>query len=195
MSLGGHTRSTTASQANARTGSAQSSTLRHGMRRIAIALVFAVLGAAPLASAQKAIDVTPGYIVGVKLGMTRAKAEALLEKPVRVDRLEDGYQRLVSGRQKVEVYFRKGAKGVVVVTTWNRTLRTDEQIGPCSTVAALKRAYGKRLLAFRQAGKVVAYRLGDLVFTAEGGKRVGVVALGRGTAATYVALNAPECSH
>ena len=164
------------------------------MRRIAIALVFAVLGAAPLASAQKAIDVTPGYIVGVKLGMTRAKAQALLEKPVRVDRLEDGYQRLVSGRQKVEVYFRKGAKGVVVVTTWNRTLRTDEQIGPCSTVAALKRAYGKRLQAFRQAGKVVAYRLGNLVFTAEGGKRVGVVALGRGTAAMYVALNAPECS-
>jgi hypothetical protein len=186
-------RSATANQANARTGIAHSSTLRHGMRRIAIALVFAVFLIAPLASAQKAIDITPDYIVGIKLSMTKAKATRLLAKPVRVDRLEDGYERLVSGRQKVEVYFRKGAKGVVVVTTWNRTLKTDEGIGPCSSVAALKRTYGKQLQPFRQGGKVIAYRLGNLVFTAEGGKRVGVVALGRGTAANYVALNAPEC--
>jgi hypothetical protein len=164
------------------------------MCRIAIILVFAVFTAAPLASAQKGIDVSAGSIVRVKLGMTRAKAEALLAKPVRVDRLEDGFHRLVSGAQKVEVYFRTGAKGVVVVTTWNRKLQTGERIGPCSTVAALKRAYGKRLQPFRQRGKVVAYRLGNLVFTAENGKRVGVVALGRGSDGMYVALNAPECS-
>ncbi len=112
---------------------------------------------------------------------------------MRADRLEDGYDRLVSGKQKVEVYFRKGATGVVVVTTWNKTLRTDKRIGPCSTVTALKKAYGSRLKPFRQRTKVVAYRLGDLIFTAESGARVGVVALGRGTAAVYVALNAPEC--
>ena len=163
------------------------------MRRIGNALVFALLSTAPLASAQKAIDIAPDYVVGIKLGMSRVHARALLTKPVRVDRLEDGYDRLVSERQKVEVYFRAGAKGVVVVTTWNRTLRTGEHVGPCSTVAALKAAYGMRLQPFRQGGKTIAYRLGNLVFTTEGGKRVGVVALGRGTAATYVALNAPEC--
>ena len=163
------------------------------MRRIGIALVFALLSTEPLASAQKAIDIAPDYVVGIKLGMARVQARALLTKPVRVDRLEDGYDRLVSERQKVEVYFRAGAKGVVVVTTWNRMLQTDEQVGPCSTVAALKAAYGTRLQPFRQAGKTIAYRLGNLVFTTEGGRRVGVVALGRGTAATYVALNAPEC--
>jgi hypothetical protein len=162
------------------------------MRHIAIsvAIFFAV---APLASAQKTIDVTPDQLVGVKLGMTRAKANAVLKKPIRVDRLEDGYERLVSGAQKVEVYFRKGASGVVAVTTWNRGLRTDKQIGPCSSMASLKRAYGKKLQPFRQGRKVVAYRLGNLVFTAENGTRVGVVALGRGNDATYVALNAPEC--
>jgi hypothetical protein len=163
------------------------------MCRLPIALVAGFLCAAPLASAQKAIDVTPEYIVGVKLGMTHAKVRKLLTKPLRVDRLEGGYDRLVSGRQKVEVYFRAGAKGAVVVTTWNRALKTDEQVGPCSTVAALKTAYGSRLRPFRQNGKVIAYRLGNLMFTTEGGRRVGVVALGRGTAATYVALNAPEC--
>ena len=163
------------------------------MRRIGIAFVFALLCTAPLASAREAIGIAPDSVVGIKLGMSRVQARALLTKPVRVDRLENGYDRLVSERQKVEVYFRAAATGVVVVTTWNRTFQTYEHVGPCSTVAALKAAYGTRLQPFRQGGKVVAYRLGNLVFTAEGGKRVGVVALGRGTAATYVALNAPEC--
>jgi hypothetical protein len=163
------------------------------MRFAGIALVFGFLCGAPFASAQKAIDITPDYIVGIQLGMTHAKAHALLGKPVLVGRLQDGYDRLGSERRKVEVYFRKGARGAVVVATWNRTLKTDEQIGPCSTVAALKAAYGSRLQAFRMRGKIIAYRLGTLIFTTEGGRRVGVVALGRGTAATYVALNVPEC--
>ena len=105
------------------------------MRRAAAVLVFGLLlCTASLASAQKAIDITPDYIVGIKLGMTQAQAPALMTKPVRLDRLEDGYLRLVSGEQKVEAYFRTGTKGVAVVTTWNRQLKTDEQIGPCSTV-------------------------------------------------------------
>jgi hypothetical protein len=161
--------------------------------RIAIAFVFALLCTSPLASAQKAIDITPGYVIAIKLGMTHAQARALLGKPVRVDRLEDGYDRLVSERKKVEAYFRAGARGVVVVTTWSRILRTDEQVGPCSTVAALKAAYGSRLVPFRQAGKVVAYRLGNLIFAAQGGRRVSAVGLGRGTAATFVTLNVTEC--
>jgi hypothetical protein len=163
------------------------------MRRLTIAVALALLAGAPAATAQKAIDITPDYIVGTELGMPRAKARALLGPPVRADRLEAGYERLVSGRQKVEVYFRKGATGVVAVTTWNRTLRTDEQIGPCSTVVALRKAYGSRLRPVRERGKVVAYRLGDLVFSTEGGRRVGVVALGRGAATVFLALNAPEC--
>lgn len=163
------------------------------MRRIVIALVVAFLCTASLASAQKAIDITPYYIVGLQLGMTEAKARTYLGKPLRVDRLEDGYRRLVSERAKVEVYFRTGTRGIAVVTTWNKTLQTDEQVGPCSTVASLKAAYGARLVSFRQKGKTFAYRLGNLVFTTEGGTRIRTVALGRGTAATYVALNAPEC--
>ena len=163
------------------------------MRRIAIAFVFALLCTAPLASAQKAIGITPDYVIGIKLGMTHAQARALIGKPVRVDRLEDGYDRLVSTRKKVEAYFRVGTKGVVVVTTWSRTLRTDEQVGPCSTVAALKAAYGCAPPPVPPGGEVIAYRLGNLIFTRRTASGSTAVALGRGTAAIYVALNVTRC--
>jgi hypothetical protein len=157
-------------------------------------LVLALLLAAPPASARNAIDITGSSLAGIRLGATQAGARALMTNPVHLDRLEDGYVRLVSPRQKLESYFRTGTKGVAVVTTWNRQLRTAKGIGPCSTVAALKRAYAGRLAPFRQGGRIVAYRLGSLIFTVEGGKRVGVVALGRGTGSVYVALSATECS-
>lgn len=157
-------------------------------------VVCALLCLPALAAAQKAIDITPYYVAGIQLGMTQAKASSFLTKPIRTDRLEDGYVRLVSPRQKVEAYFRTGTKGVAAAVTWNRQLQTDEQVGPCSTVAALKRAYGSRLVPFRMGGgRVLAYRLGNLVFTTPDGKRIGVVALGRGAPAVYLALNATPC--
>jgi hypothetical protein len=163
------------------------------MRRLALASVVALLCTASLASAQGASGIASASIIGIKLGMTHGQARALLGKPVRVDRLEDGYDRLVSERKRVEAYFRAGSTGVVVVATWSRALRTGEHVGPCSTVAALKGAYGSRLRQFRQAGKTVAYRLGNLIFAAPNGTRVTAVAVGRGTAAIYVALNVPAC--
>jgi hypothetical protein len=134
------------------------------------------------------------YVAGIQLGASQPQARALMTKPVRLDRLEDGYLRLVSTSEQLEAYFRAGTKGVALVTTWNRQLTTDKGIGPCSSVTALKRAYGGRLMPFRQGARIVAYRLGRLIFTVEGGRRVGVVALGRGTQAVYVALSATECA-
>jgi hypothetical protein len=147
-----------------------------------------------LATAQKATDITPNSIVGIKLGTTQARSRTLLAKPVRLDRLEEGYVRFVSGRQKVEVYFRTGSSGVVAVTTWSKLLRTGKRVGPCSSIASLQRAYGATLKPFRRGGRVVAYRSGNLIFTVGNRSRVGVVALGRDPAAVYVALNAPACS-
>ncbi|HZQ02687.1 MAG TPA: hypothetical protein VFA88_01565 [Gaiellaceae bacterium] len=161
--------------------------------RLAILVAAGSLVAAAAASAQKPAAIAPDSIVGVKLGMPQARAAALLRKPIRTDRLEDGYQRLVSGAQRVEVYFRTGAAGVVTVTTWSNLLRTDKHVGPCSSVAALKRAYGGSLKPFRRASRIVAYRSGNLIFTVGTRARVGVVALGRDAAAVYVALNAPAC--
>ena len=160
--------------------------------RSAIVLVLALVCAAPSA-AREAAGITPSSIAGIHLGAGQVQARALMTKPVRLDLLEDGYVRLVSPRQKLESYFRTGTMGVTVVTTWNRQLKTAAGVGPCSTVAGLKRAYGARLVPIRQGGRIVAYRLGGLIFTVEGGRRVGVVALGRGTQAVYVALSATEC--
>jgi hypothetical protein len=125
--------------------------------------------------------------------MTQPRASAILRKPLRIDRLEEGYLRVVSGNQRVEVYFQKGP-GAVAVTTWNRQLKTDKQVGPCSSIAALKRAYGARLKPFTRAKRIVAYRMGNLIFTVAPGGKVGVVALGRTVPSVYVALNAPACA-
>lgn len=168
------------------------STLRHGMRFIGIAFVFALLSTAPLASAQRAIDIAPDYIAGIRLGMSEPDALKLMTKPLRHDLLEDGYERYVSPKQRVEVYFRKGTRGVAVVTTWNKQFVTDEPLSPCSPVAALKRLYAGRLVPFRQNGKLYAYRLGNLVFTVNGA-RIGAIGLGRGPQATYVTLNVAPC--
>ena len=62
-----------------------------------------------------------------------------------------------SGRstsRKIAVYFasgepqgeiRSGAARAVEITTWNRADRTADGVGPCSTLAQLKAAYGARL--------------------------------------------------
>lgn len=91
----------------------------------------------------------------------------------------------------IEVYFKKGHRGAVAIVTWDRRDRTLDKIGPCSTVTAFKQAYpnaGK----FKQNGKVIAYRLGRLIFTAET-SRIGDVMLATPAVSPYVALNAPEC--
>jgi hypothetical protein len=148
------------------------------------------------ASARNAAGITSHSILGIKLGMARSQVMALLPKAPCCDRLEGNgvTERLVARTHRIEVYFSSGQTGVVIVTTWNPVLLTDRGIGPCSPVSALKQAYGQRLKPLRPFGsKIEAYRLDDLVFTAENGKSIGVVALGRGKTAMFVALNAPEC--
>ena len=162
------------------------------MRFIGLVFVFALLSTAPLASAQEAIGITPYSIAGIHLGVSKPVALKLMTKPLRHDLLEDGYERYVSPKQKVEVYFRKGTRGVAVVTTWNRQLQTGAHIGPCTTIAALKQAYRSRLKSFHQGLGTPAYRLGNLVFTVNG-KRVGAVGLGRGDGGAYVTLNVAPC--
>lgn len=160
------------------------------MRRVGIALAAGFLCTTSLASAQKSIDITPDSIAGIRLGMTQAQAKTFMTRPIRVDRIWTGYTRLVSPRQKVEVYFRRGAKGAVVVSSWNRRFKTSKQIGTCSTRTALKAAYGAQLKPDRgEFGRVIAYRLGDLIFHTDDGLRIENVALGRGQAPTFVAYN------
>jgi tRNA A-37 threonylcarbamoyl transferase component Bud32 len=78
--------------------------------------------------------------------------------------------------RRVEVWFasgdiqgaiRKGIAKGVEIATWDRNDRTMEGVGPCSTVAELKRAYGSRLKPVEGntlGGKVYGYTVGKRLF-------------------------------
>ena len=120
------------------------------MRFIGLVFVFALLSTAPLASAQKAIDITPYSIAGIHLGMSQARRveaddQAAAARPAR------GRLRAVRlAETEGGGVLPQGHEGRCGVTTWNRQLQTDEQIGPCTMISALKQAYRSRLKSFQQ---------------------------------------------
>ena len=91
------------------------------------------------------------------------------------------------------MFFRSSGGGAIGIVVWDEQYRTAARVGPCSTAAQLKRAYGTRLRPFRLQGKVVGYRLGRLFFAVEDGKRVGVVQLSSTALPPYAALNSLSC--
>ena len=163
------------------------------MRFIGVAFVFALLLHCPLLDPrEKAIDITPNYIAGIPLGMSKPVALKLITKPLRHDLLEDGYERYVSPRQKVEVYFSKGTRrcrGRYHLESAAPDRRADRAVhNDRSAEAGLPRpAEG-----VPRGSRHPAYRLGNLVFTVNG-KRVGAVGLGRGDGGAYVTLNVAPC--
>lgn len=162
------------------------------MKRSSVAIAWIIAFAlVPAAGAFERFPIEPGAIGGVKVGATTAQAKAKLGA-ARVDHLEGGLMRLVFAKARTEVYFKEGGTKALGVVTWNKAYRTAAGLGPCSPVADLKAAYAGKLKPFRLGGVVVAYRLGNLTFTAEGA-RVGDVMLSAGGLKAYVALNATEC--
>ena len=153
----------------------------------------AVCAGAALAAVDPQFWISQEFIGGGEIGMTRSEYRELFGRPVRTGQLEGGLSRLEFPKLDVEVYFRGSRNAGIGVLTWNRSYRTSVGIGPCSTVRQLRRAYGARLVPFRLAGKLAAYRLGRLTFAVEGGRRVGVVMLAGTDLPLFTALNAPEC--
>jgi hypothetical protein len=79
------------------------------------------------------------------------------------------YTRLVFATRKINVYFKDGVDRAIQITTWNKAYRTAAGIGPCSTVADLKKAYGSKLKRSKwstQNGQTYVYTMGDLLFAA-----------------------------
>ncbi len=155
------------------------------MTPLALLLAAAALGQHPWTLNQVAVG-------GAQLERNLGYYKAVFAGPLREDRLEGGLGRLVWPREGVEVYHPWTANRATGIVTWNRRFRTGKGIGPCSTTAALRRAYGTRLAPFRLAGRVVGYRLGRLFFATESA-RVGAVQLSTAELPPYAALNAPEC--
>jgi hypothetical protein len=118
---------------------------------------------------------------------------------------------LIFHKPKVAAYFEGASDKAVEITTWNKAHRTRAGVGPCSTVAQLKEAYGGQLEAAPWStidGKVLGYTIGNSLFFAIAADldHVDAVALYDGSApgarapggalptAAFIAANETPCS-
>jgi hypothetical protein len=160
-----------------------------GLAVAASAFALAVL-AAPSPAATTTI--TPTSIAGASLGAPEQVYRDQFGVPVRKEPLEGSLTRLAFSARGLDVYFATGSDSGIAIVARDARYRTSEGVGPCSTVAALKAAY-PTLQPLRHAGRVVAYRLGDLTFVADGGSKVGLVALSTGAVPLTALLADQEC--
>ena len=83
-------------------------------------------------------------------------------------------------KRKINVYFKDGVDSAIQITTWNKAYKTAAGIGPCSSVAELKKAYGSKLKRSKwstQNGQTYVYTMGDLLFAASDLTHVTAVGL------------------
>jgi hypothetical protein len=138
------------------------------------------------------LRITQTSIAGAKLGLPRTAYRKPFGGAPKTAQLEGGLTRLDYPRN-ASVFFRSTGGGAIGIVVWGEQYRTIARVGPCSTAAQLKHAYGSSLRPFRLQGKVVGYRLGRLFFAVEDGKRVGVVQLSSSALPSYAALNSLSC--
>jgi len=149
------------------------------MPSVAAALVAIAVSATLAASAPPAI--TPTSIAGAKLGLGKVAYTRILGRPVRYQaagggayqdpgfQLPQDYARLFFPKRKTYVYFQDGIDHALEIVTWNKGYRTAERVGPCSSFAQVKKAYGRRLKPNRANttldGTVFSYLVGrSLIF-------------------------------
>ena len=138
-----------------RARSALAARRRAKRRRRALVAALAV-GGAVVAAAVLARDVpterappgpviTQNTLLGLPVGLTRGDyAERFgdwLANPLPAG----DYAGMRFLAEDVGAYFPPGSTRATVLTTWNPAHRTAAGIGPCSTIAAMKRAYGDQV--------------------------------------------------
>ena len=92
------------------------------------------------------VTITPTSIGSAKLGDSNITLERLWNGGSKLTtQFPADYSLLRQSLLDVSAYFSGTVDKAVELTTWNANDRTDAGVGPCSTLAELKRAYGKRL--------------------------------------------------
>jgi hypothetical protein len=163
-------------------------------------------GAAARTASSPAISQTK--VAGLKTGLAAGVYKARLgNSSARVLQGPD-YPTLVFDKAQVAVYFPNGGTRSIIITTWDKKDKTSKGIGPCSTIAQMKKAYGAAVTpawAGTQNGVFNSYVVGDnLLFATQDHRTISAVALYRGTPAhtrggspqafaNYVALTETAC--
>jgi hypothetical protein len=155
---------------------------------MAAAAAAVVVGSSSGATARQ---ISQRSIGNVPLGLTRTAYLHKLGKATFTTRFGHGLTRLAYVDRGLAVYLSRKGRGLAVLTSEDE-YRTAAAVGPCSTVVALKRAYGTRLQPMRRGSHVVAYRLRRLVFATPSGKVAAVMLSGSGFPVSVV-VNAGPC--
>jgi serine/threonine protein kinase len=166
--------------------------LRAGAAAVLAAAGLAIGGVVISGSTDAAApSISQSSIAGAKLGRKPSAYKKLFGRPWRSEIIDpgvpDSYRRqdqfdtkLSFDKRQVAAYFQgRLTDTAVVVTTWNKAYRTAEGIGPCSTIAQAKQAYGRRfkpsIWSTLQGQGVYAYTVGkNLIFAAQGAGHPGL---------------------
>ena len=155
-------------------------------------------------------EITQTSIDGVSVGHSAAYYQRLLGASQPIVGPTPSQPSLWFRPPEMAVYFLGRGRAAGIVATWNRSFRTREGIGPCSTLAAMKRTYGSRVApawAGLPGSERWSWTLGkNLLFVrSKNDRTIGAVVLFRGVAhedhkgspqtwANFVGTRAGSCS-
>jgi serine/threonine-protein kinase len=169
-----------------------------GSKRARRWVIAVAAAAAAAAGAGFALDEAGGHVQpkSTGTGITRASIDGVpLGRPAAFYKrklggyqssvVDPGFPTLSFQGPAISVYFPKHSRRAFIVTTWNRTFRTAEGIGPCSTLAQMHATYGRRVVPTAHGttpdGKHWSWQLGrSLLFMTQDQKTISSVVLFRG---------------
>jgi serine/threonine-protein kinase len=180
-------------------------------RRLRVLVAAAALAAVAVATAavfvlrggghsKLPVTITQTSIGGAKLGDSIVSLQRLWNGGGRLStQFPPDYSLLTQNSSDLTAFFAGTTDKAVELITWNASDRTDAGVGPCSSLAALRRAYGSRLKAVPN-NHGYGYTVGKHIFFAIGTpptpRFVSAVAVysDRVNYAGYNALSAGPCT-
>lgn len=190
--------------------------LRRPRRRRLLALAAAVVVVAAIAAGSTIVlesgkahtkahtkakaSITQTAIHGVTLGHKAPWYRNRLGPGVASTDKYSKYAELHFQQPEIATYSPRAGEPAVVVTTWYRNYRTAAGIGPCSTLAEMRRAYGDRLtpdVHLTHGNTVSGWNLGkNIIFETQDHRTISAVVLYRTVNqgwASYLGQNESAC--